>query len=468
MVLGSARNWIAVDAVQQSNFKRKKHMKTITNMMYPTLVALSVVCFGLSPTAQAQLSPPPGGGYPNQNTALGADALFSLTVGGDNTAIGTNALYSNSEGNRNTATGSIALYSNTFGFENTAIGNLALVLNTTGSENTAVGASALQNNAADNSTAVGAYALYSNTTGNFNTASGAYALYSNDTGIANTATGVNALLNNITGDHNTASGSFALMQNTGAKNTATGANALVSNTTGSFNTAMGHGALDTNTTGSRNAAEGQSALARNTTGNLNVALGFHAGLNLTTGDYNIDIGNEGVVGEANTIRIGTQGTQAKAFIAGISTTGVMGSALKISSSGQLGVAPSSARFKQEIQNMDKASEALLALRPVTFRYKRGIDPEGVQQFGLVAEEVEQINSDLVAHDADGKPYTVRYDAVNAMLLNEFLKEHHQMQDLKAIVAQQQKQIEALTAGLQNVSAQLEASKPTPQVVLNRQ
>src|SRR4029077_12395846 len=172
----------------------------------------------------------------------------------------------------------------------------------------------------------------------------------------------------------------------------------------------------------------------------------------------------------------------------ISGVVVTGSTVVVNSSGQLGVAPSSARFKEAIKPMDKAREAILALKPVTFRYKEEIDPDGIPQFGLVAEEVEKVNPDLVARDADGKVYTVRYDAVNAMLLNEFLKEHRQVQELKSIVtrqeatiaqqqkdfkltaAQQQMEIKALTAGLKEqasqirkVSAQLEISKVASQV-----
>jgi hypothetical protein len=190
-------------------------------------------------------------------------------------------------------------------------------------------------------------------------------------------------------------------------------------------------------------------------------LGDSAGTNLTTGNNNIDIGNLGVAGEAKTIRIGTQGTQRQAFIAGISATAVSGRAVMISSTGQLGVAPSSARFKDEIKPMDRASEAIYALKPVTFRYKKEIDAERTPEFGLVAEEVEKVNSDLVARDEQGKPYTVRYEAVNAMLLNEFLKEHRKFEQLE-------KQVAALTAGLQKVSAQLELNKPAPQTVLNDQ
>jgi hypothetical protein len=216
-------------------------------------------------------------------------------------------------------------------------------------------------------------------------------------------------------------------------------------------------------------------------------LGFQAGFNLTTGRCNIDIGNNGVAGESNTIRIGTLDSergcgQRATFIAGITGAAVAGPVVHINGSGQLGVPPSSARFKDQIKPMDKASEAIHALKPVTFRYKQELDPEGAPQFGLVAEEVEKVNPDLVARDAEGKVYTVRYEAVNAMLLNEFLKEHRTVQDQKATIAQlkstvekqeatnaqQQKQIEALTAGLQKVSAQLEVSKAAPQTVLNDQ
>ena len=201
-------------------------------------------------------------------------------------------------------------------------------------------------------------------------------------------------------------------------------------------------------------------------------MGYLAGDNLTTGSNNIDIGNVGVAGEAAKIRIGTAGTQTAAFIAGIRGVAVTGAAVVVSSSGQLGVAPSSERFKDEIKPMDKASEAILALKPVTFRYKHELDPEGIPQFGLVAEQVEKVNPDLVARDEQGKVYTVRYEAVNAMLLNEFLKEHRKVEDLekdlRATIVQQQKEIEALTTGLQKVSAELEVSKTAPQLVINNQ
>jgi len=203
-------------------------------------------------------------------------------------------------------------------------------------------------------------------------------------------------------------------------------------------------------------------------------LGANAGTNLTNGSNNIDIGAPGTAGESAKIHIGKQGTQNGTFIAGIFGVTMTGSPVVVNSSGKLGVSgTSSIRFKKAVKPMDKASEAILALKPVTFRYKEEIDPEGIPQFGLVAEEVEKVNPDLVARDEDGKVMTVRYEAVNAMLLNEFLKEHRNVAqqestiaELKTTVAQQQKQIEALTATVQKVSDQVALSKPAPQLVAN--
>jgi len=383
------------------------------------LIPVALAWFALSPTTQAQLSSAPDGGYPSDNTAEGTDALFNLTTGSDNTAIGFDALFSNTTGDSNTATGSIALMSNTIGVRNTADGFATLNSNTTGERNTATGRAALT----------------FNTTGNNNTADGHDALFSNTTAIRNTATG-----------------SFALF----------------SNTTGPNNTAIGYFALFSNTTGNSNTANGYDALVNNTTGVGNIALGNFAGANLTTGDQNIDIGNVGVAAEANTIRIGTQGAQTNAYLAGIYQTNIVnGLVVKVDSDGHLGTAGSSERFKDAIKPMDKASEAILALKPVTFHYKKELDPTGTPQFGLVAEEVEKVNPDLVARDAQGKIYTVRYEAVNAMLLNEFLKEHRTVQGLKDTVAQQQKQIEALTATVQKVSEKIKLDKTTPQLVADR-
>ena len=257
----------------------------------------------------------------------------------------------------------------------------------------------------------------------------------------------------------------------------------MANTIGNYNTATGRASLPSNTTGTNNTADGHFALRKNTTGSFNIALGDDTGSSLTTGSNNIDIGNSGMAGDNNKIRIGTTGTQTATFIAGISGVTVpAGVGVIVGTDGKLGTVVSSERFKDSIKPMNKASEAILALQPVTFRYKHELDPARTPQFGLVAEEVEKVNPDLVARDERGKPYTVRYEAVNAMLLNEFLKEHRGVQDLKgtvakqeATIAQQQRDIQTLTASLkeqasqiQKVSAQIEVSKPMPQVVLNNQ
>jgi trimeric autotransporter adhesin len=267
---------------------------------------------------------------------------------------------------------------------------------------------------------------------------------------------------------NTAQGTQALSSNTtGNANTAIGVGALYKNTTGTGNTATGMAALGSNTTGFGNTAIGARALL-SATGNYNVALGDSAGESLTTGDNNIDIGYSvlGVKGDSNTIRIGNTDIRAT-YISGISgQTVVGGAAVFVDSSGKLGTMSASTRFSDEIKPMDKASEAILTLKPVTFRYKQEIDPRSIRQFGLIAEEVDKVNPDLVGRDEKGKIYSVRYDAVNAMLLNEFLKEHGKVEKLETTVARQQKQIETLTADLQKVSAKIEASKPASQVVNN--
>ena len=336
---------------------------------------------------------------------------------------------------------------------NTAEGQNALLSRTTGTFNTAIGF----------------FSLRALTTASFCTGLGAGTLLANTAG-ENTATGAGALLSNTTGFGNTADGAFTLLSNaTGGRNTATGRLALFNNTTGSFNTAHGVDALYSNTTGDGNTANGLSALAFNTTGAFNIALGTSAGQNLTTGDRNIDIGNLGVAGEGHTIRIGTTGEQSATYIAGIAgqTVGAGGSTCYVDNDGKLGVFLSAHRFKTDIADMATASEAILALRPVTFHYKPELDKTGIPQFGLVAEEVEAINPDLVTRDKGGKVSTVRYEAVNAMLLNEFLKEHRKNQQQEATIARLEKQIEALAEGLQKVSAELESTKSAQQVAFNR-
>jgi uncharacterized coiled-coil protein SlyX len=408
------------------------HMKKVTNSSCVAFALFAFAYFALASTPKAfGVNPPPDGGYPGLNTAEGQDALFSLTTGFANTAVGWFSLKSNAEGSFNTATGAGALLLNTAS-ENTAFGAAALLFNTTGIRNTA---------------------------------SGVFSLYSNVVGSYHTAVGLNALYSNINGDEDQGG------------NTAIGAAALANNLDGGGATAVGN-----------------SALVNSVAGHYNIALGYVAGQNLTDGGNNIYIADPGVPAESNTIRIGnlvgftdiygfSHPAHTAAYIAGINgTTASGGNAVYVNSDGQLGTLTSSARFKDEIKPMDQSSEAILALKPVTFRYKHEIDPKGIPQFGLVAEEVEKVNPDLVVHDAEGKVYSVRYEAVNAMLLNEFLKEHQTVQELKSTaakqeatiaalkstVAQQQKGIETLTAGLQKVSAQLEASKPAPQVVKNNQ
>jgi hypothetical protein len=365
------------------------------------LISLLLVCFALPETAKA-VSPAPDGGYAGGNTAEGQNALLSLTTGIYNTAVGLFSLESNIAGNLNTA----------------------------------VGAGTLLTNTADNNTATGAGALLSNTTGAFNTANGAFALFTNTTGTSNTTNGALALLNNTTGVENTANGYRALSGNaTGVGNTAYGSQALVQ-----------------------------------TKGNNNIALGVHAGFNISTGSNNIHIGNVGAGNESGTVRIGDN-NQTRTFIAGINGVN-QGSPTVVfinTLTGQLGTTPptSSRRYKKEIKPMNQASEAILALKPVTFHYKS--DNTNRPEFGLIAEEVAAVNPDLVARDNNGEVYTVRYDAVNTMLLNEFLKEHRKVEQLKkdfeSKCAEQQRQIEALTAGVQKVSAQLEGSKLTAQLVL---
>jgi Chaperone of endosialidase len=407
ILLGGLRFSPAATDYGHEHHERTKNMKTITKLIYAAFAAVTLAIGALAPNAFG-VSPPPDGGYPGFNTAEGDKALFSLTTGVANTAVGWFSLFSNAEGSFNTATGTGALLFN-IADNNTAFGAAALLFNTTGINNTAVGTAALSNNTE------------------------------------------------------------------GQENTATGRSALGINTTGNWNTANGAFALAINQTGIENTAYGQVALS-NVTGSKNVGIGAAGGCKLTTGSNNIAIVNPGVAGESNTIRIGAVGTETNCadfplpahtatYIAGISgqtTSG--GVAVYINSDGKLGTLTSSARFKDEIEPMDKASEAVLALKPVTFRYKHEVDPKSIPQFGLVAEDVEKVNPELVARDADNKPYTVRYEAVNAMLLNEFLKAHQKMAEQGATIARQQGQIEALTEGLQKVSAQVEMSRSAPHIV----
>jgi hypothetical protein len=424
-------------------------LKKITSRI---VIALSLACFAvrLAPNASGVV-PAPDGGYPGGNTAEGTNALFHRTTGVNDTAVGLNALYADTTGSRNTA-----------------LGVQALRANVAGGSNTAVGINALYHNLASYNTAVGDDALFTNSIGRQNTAYGYRALYSNATGGLNTAIGDSALFHNTEGDDNTAIGRSALLVNTtGNQNTATGVQALEGNTTGYFNVANGYQALQRNTIGFRNTAAGVAALYNNTSGSNNTALGNGAGSNVTTASNVICIG-AGVFGGnvSNKCYIGSIYGQNQGFGA---------VPVYVNSSHGLGTVSSSRRFKEDIKSMDQASKVLFSLKPVTFHYKKEIDPSRTSQFGLVAEDVEKVNPDLVVCDKDGKPYTVRYDQVNAMLLNEFLKEHkafvqeqHNVERLEAAVAHLTATVKEQAEEIRNVSMQLEASRSATQMASNNQ
>src|SRR5438552_5337035 len=445
------------------------------NSTFTTLL-LALGFLALAPMTQA-VAPPPDGGYPGGNTAEGQSALLSRSTGTYNTAIGIYSLLSLTDGNfctgvgagtllantgdSNTATGAGALFSNTIGTNNTANGTFALFFNTEGSLNTAVGRDA----------------LLQNTTGSGNTATGHGALTNNIDADGNTAYGFFALHDDTAGAQNTAIGQQALAINQSDDNTATGFQALLSNTTGFFNTANGVGALQDNDIGAGNTGIGYFALHNNVTGSGNIAIGVGAGTNITGGDNNIYIGNVGLDGDSNTTRIGFAKITQRTFIDGIHGATIdpaTALAVGVDASGKLGTTVSSRRFKHDIKPMDKASEAIFALKPVTFRYKS--DAKDTPQFGLIAEEVAQVNPDLAVHDKNGEILSVHYDQINAMLLNEFLKEHRKVQEqeatigrlwtaaakqdattaeLKSTVVQQQKGMEAVTAQLKDQAAQIE-------------
>jgi hypothetical protein len=478
----------------------KKPMKTRTRSS--CRIALLLACFGFLPTTQAVITDPEGY-FPGWNTAEGQSALFSLTTGLYNTALGGAALYSNTAGNGNTAAGLNSLFHNTVGNSNTALGAAALYFTTTGEFNTATGTAALRSNiTGSGNTANGYHALYFNT-GSQNTANGHLALVSNRGGLQNTATGALALASNTTGSCNTANGNSALDSNTtGGSNTATGYLALASNTTGHANTANGDRALANNTIGSANTAVGgttgffgnQAALGRNTTGSDNTAIGNAALYSNTTGGSNTAVG-EGALFYSTSVNNTALGAEAGLGVTtannvtciaasgqNVSNSCYIGriwnrpggsQAVYVNSFGKLGQMVSSRRFKDNIEPIGQASEIIYGLNPVSFRYKAEIEPSRPLSFGLIAEEVEQINPDLVTQGSDGEVNSVRYEAVNAMLLNEFLKEHRKNEeqaetiaDLKSAMAQQQKQLEALTASLQKVSAQIQIGKVVSKIVRN--
>jgi hypothetical protein len=331
--------------------------------------------------------------------------------------------------------------------------------------------------------------LVSRTSGIWNTGTGFEALNHLTAGNQNTATGIRALFSDTSGGFNTATGVYSLYFNTiGFFNSATGAYSLTNNSDGNYNTANGYSALYFNAEGDANTATGFAALYHNNTGFFNTAVGYSAGTNQTSGSNNIYIGDAGLAGESNVIAIGafaSSGTPyAFTYIGGIYDSLVDDRPVYVRSDGALGTLVSSRRYKEEIKPMGKASEALFALKPVTFRYKQETDPSHKLSFGLIAEDVAEISADLVSRDKEGKPQTVRYEAVNAMLLNEFLKEHRKVEEQEATIShlktefqtavvQQQKEIQALTAQLkehaaqiQKVSAQLQVSKSAEQMAGN--
>jgi len=464
-------------------------MNTLIQLKQTTpavLVVLLLACFAMRSAPNAfGVVPPPDGCYPAFTTAEGCNALRLLGGGIGNTAIGWYSVFSAGNASYNTGVGAGALALTTTGADsNTAVGTAAMLLNASGFNNTAVGTDALlYNDSGSFNNAVGTFALFNNIDGRgnsafgyaalrenihagSNTAIGALALASNDnTGnnVArfNTAVGGSALLNNTDGDSNTAVGFEALSSNdSGSDNIALGDSALLSNDTGSSNTAVGAQALSSNEAGFGNVAIGESALSTNVNVLLNTVVGWQAGKDVD-GIDNIYIGDSagaGVTAEDFTIRIGNEAFVDACYIAG--AFGVNDAAsipLRIAPSGHLATGVSSARFKQDIKPMDKASESILALKPVTFRYKN--DANETPQFGLVAEDVAKVNPDLVILDREGKPYTVRYEEVNAMLLNEFLKEHRKIEELEATLGD-------LAAQLRELSAQVQMNNSAAQVAVS--
>jgi Chaperone of endosialidase len=390
------------------------------------------------------------------NTAVGSSAFAADTTGGNGTAVGASALSANTTGQGNSAFGFSALNANTTGMQNEAFGSATLLSNTSGSANAAFGLAALHANTTGiNNSAFGYGTLYNSTTANQNEGFGYEALFTNTIGNGNAAFGTGALYANTTGGTSGKTGG----------NSAFGNFALLANTTAGGNSAFGFSALTANTIGANNVAVGAAALAALASGNGNVAIGTGAGGNLSAAESNdIYIGNSGIAGESNTIRIGYIGTATAAYMAGISgETSANGVDVLVNSAGQLGTVKSSLRYKHQIADMGVESDVLMKLRPVAFYYKPELDGTQTRQYGLVAEEVAKVAPELVVFGDDGTPETVRYHFVNAMLLNEVQKQRQQIQEQQKAneeqrntITRQQEQIQDLAARMLKLETSLAA------------
>ncbi len=312
-----------------------------------------------------------------------------------------------------------------------------------GAQNTAVGFNSLQLNTGTSNTAVGSYSLSANGTGSNNTALGSSALLSNALGSANTSIGANTLLNNLVGNDNTAVGFAALDSSvTASNNVAIGATSLWNTISGEYNVGVGTGTLYSNTVGS-----------------WNIALGYQAGSAVTGGNYNIDIGNSGTSSDSGVIRIGKSGSQNSAYIAGVVGSTVSGVPVIVNANGQLGVQTSSARFKEDIQDIGDITDALMKLRPVIFRYRSpASDNSTALHYGLIAEEVDKIYPQLVFRDANKQPFALAYQELPVLLLNQIQKEHRIIAQQQSKIDEQEKQLQTLSERLA-VLEHLETEKP---------
>ena len=438
-------------------------------------LAIALTWFALSPPLKAA----PCSGecdFGTGSTSLGTNAL-PINTGLNNTAVGKSALESNTSGGFNVAIGGFALKNNTLGQQNMAIGAEALANNVIGNFNMGIGFRALFMNTGNRNSAVGAAALRDNTTASDNTAIGSTALNNNTTGEQNTAVGSAALFNNVTGGDNTAVGWHALTANTTSDNTAVGSEAMESTTDGRFNTAIGRRAL------------------QNNLGDNNSGLGYEAGFDITTGDSNTCLGRnscDGTTTGHNVVSIGANATgenfDNRAYIpnvAAFTQNFVAGTTAFVTvrlSDGKLGHPISSRRYKEDIKPMGDSSELIYKLKPVTYRYKKTPEFQSDNlDYGLIAEDVAEVDPKLAIRDGKGQIEGLRDMAIYNMMLNEFLKEHKKVEaqqasiaDLKSTVALQQKEMQVLTAQLkeqaaqiQKVSAQIEVSKPAPRTAANR-